>query len=110
MAIVLCACSGRNGGAKGDDGTSSGDSVCTVNVKYATEFSVRDSADVRLVRVGKKDRFALVKSDDVKVPEGYVKVRVPISRTICMTALQLSNFTILDAHDVVKGITGTKNL
>ena len=27
-----------------------------------------------------------------------------------MTALQLSNFTILDAHDVVKGITGTKNL
>ena len=110
MAIVLCACSGRNGGAKGDDGTSSGDSVCTVNVKYATEFSVRDSADVRLVRVGKKDSFALVKSDDVKVPEGYVKVRVPISRTICMTALQLSNFTILDAHDVVKGITGTKNL
>ena len=27
-----------------------------------------------------------------------------------MTSLQLSNFTILDAHDVVKGITGTKNL
>ena len=27
-----------------------------------------------------------------------------------MTALQLSNFTALDAHDVVKGITGTKNL
>ena len=27
-----------------------------------------------------------------------------------MTALQLSNFTILDAHDVVKGLTGTKNL
>ena len=27
-----------------------------------------------------------------------------------MTSLQLSNFTILDAHDVVKGITSTKNL
>jgi iron complex transport system substrate-binding protein len=27
-----------------------------------------------------------------------------------MTSLQLSNFTILDAHDVVKGLTGTKNL
>ena len=40
----------------------------------------------------------------------HVKVKVPIERTICMTALQLSNFTILDAHDVVKGITGTKNL
>ena len=27
-----------------------------------------------------------------------------------MTSLQLSNFTILDAHNVVKGLTGTKNL
>jgi iron complex transport system substrate-binding protein len=27
-----------------------------------------------------------------------------------MTSLQLSNFTILNAHDVVKGLTGTKNL
>lgn len=27
-----------------------------------------------------------------------------------MTMLQLSNFTALDAHEVVKGITGTKNL
>ena len=27
-----------------------------------------------------------------------------------MTSLQLSNFTILDAHDIVKGITSTKNL
>jgi len=47
---------------------------------------------------------------DAVVPEGYVKVKVPIERTICMTSLQLSNFTILDAHDIVKGITSTKNL
>jgi iron complex transport system substrate-binding protein len=110
IAALLCACSGKNGGVKEADATSSGDSASSVHVKYATEFSVRDSADVRIVNVGKKDRFALVKSDDVQVPEGYTKVRVPISRTICMTALQLSNFTALDAHDVVKGITGTKNL
>lgn len=110
VAIVLCACSGRNGGVKASDDMDAADSVCAVNVKYATEFSVRDSADVRIVCVGKKDRFALVKSDEVKVPEGYTKVRVPISSTICMTALQLSNFTMLGAHDIVKGITGTKNL
>jgi iron complex transport system substrate-binding protein len=54
--------------------------------------------------------FALVTSDEAEVPDGYTKVRVPIKNTICMTALQLSNFTILDAHDVVKGLTGTKNL
>ena len=44
------------------------------------------------------------------MPQGYTRIEVPVERTICMTALQLSNFTILDAHDVVKGITGTKNL
>ena len=81
-----------------------------VAVKYATGFSVRDSADIRLVDVGKHDHFALVRTDDMEVPDGYTKVRVPIQRTICMTALQLSNFTVLNAHDVVKGLTGTKNL
>ena len=81
-----------------------------MEVKYATGFSVRDSADVRLVTVGRDGRFALVHQADAVVPEGYTKVQVPIRRTILMTALQLSNFTVLDAHDVIKGITGTKNL
>ena len=109
LAVAVCACSSKgsqNAGASAADA----DSLKTMSVKYATGFSVRDSADVRLVSVGKSDRFALVRSDDVQVPQGYTKVRVPISRTICMTALQLSNFTALDAHDVVRGITGTKNL
>ena len=90
VLVLLCACS-----AQGDKQSQSGtDSMEEVTVKYATGFSVRDSAGIRLVDVGKKDHFALVHD----------------ARTICMTSLQLSNFTILDAHDVVKGITGTKNL
>ena len=110
IAAVVCACSVKNSQSQSSADTASNDSVVTIDVKYATGFSVRDSADVRLVNVGKNDRFALVQSDDVNVPNGYTKIRVPIKNTICMTALQLSNFTILDAHDVVKGITGTKNL
>jgi len=106
VLVLLCACSSQ-GDKQSKQGT---DSMEEVTVKYATGFSVRDSADVRLVDVGKKDHFALVHDAEVAVPVGYVKVKVPIERTICMTALQLSNFTILDAHDVVKGITGTKNL
>ena len=78
--------------------------------KYATGYTVKDSAGVRLVEVGKSWHFALVATDDAAVPNGYTKVRIPIKNTICMTSLQLSNFTILDAHDVVKGLTGTKNL
>ena len=124
VAVLASACSGR--GTRTNIGTDDGvkDSVVSIEVKYATGFSVRDSADVRLVEVGAlnpqsataslrqggKYHFALVHSDDVAVPEGYTKVHVPITSTICMTALQLSNFTILDAHDVVKGLTGTKNL
>ena len=110
IAVVLCACSGKNSQSQASADTASNDSIVTIDVKYATGFSVRDSADIRLVDVGKHDHFALVQSDDVSVPNGYTKIRVPIKNTICMTALQLSNFTILDAHDVVKGITGTKNL
>ena len=124
VAVLASACSGK--GARTNSGTGDGskDSAVSIEVKYATGFSVRDSADVRLVEVGAptlqsstaslrqggKYHFALVHSDDAAVPEGYTKVRVPITSTICMTALQLSNFTILDAHDVVKGLTGTKNL
>jgi iron complex transport system substrate-binding protein len=80
-----------------------------MNPKYATGYQVRDSSGVRLVDVGKGYHFALVTAD-TDVPDGYTKVKVPIKNTICMTSLQLSNFTILDAHDVVKGLTGTKNL
>ena len=109
FVAIFCACSGRNVRQQTMDAVCE-DSTVAVHVDYATEFTVRDSADVRLVCIGGDDRFALVKSGDVQVPEGYTKVQVPIQRTICMTALQLSNFTILDAHDVVKGITGTKNL
>jgi len=62
------------------------------------------------VDVGTDYHFALVRQSETATPEGYTQVVVPIQRTICMTALQLSNFTILNAHDVVKGLTGTKNL
>ncbi|MBR1803530.1 MAG: ABC transporter substrate-binding protein [Muribaculaceae bacterium] len=106
--LLLCGCAADGGKQTDGDGESA--TMAKVTVKYATGFTVRDSADVRLVDVGKKDHFALVHSLDVAVPDGYVKVKVPIERTLCMTALQLSNFTILDAHDVVRGITGTKNL
>ena len=106
------------------------DSVCEMTPEYAKGFTVRQlSDDVRLVEVGDPQqvltegdddtdylmpvdyKFALVKrGSKADVPEGYKKVEVPISSTITMTALQLSNFTALDAHDIIRGITGTKNL
>ena len=109
-AALLVACDGKHTQSQKAAGLASEDSIVAMTVKYATGFTVRDSADVRLVDVGRKDHFALVRQEATVVPDGYTKVLVPIRSTICMTALQLSNFTVLDAHDVVRGITGTKNL
>ena len=109
-AVLLAACSGK-GTTQGADSSQSDSVSATLSMpKYATLYSVTDSAGMRLVTVGDKDHFALTHSDDEAVPEGYTRVKVPIKNTICMTSLQLSNFTLLDALDVVKGITGTKNM
>ena len=88
--------------------TASADSLSCP--RYATGYQVKAEDGVRLVDVGRDYHFALVSTEDTDVPDGYTKVCVPIKNTICMTSLQLSNFTILGAHDVVKGLTGTKNL
>ena len=111
------------------------DSSSLIQPEYATGFQVKylDNG-VRLVDVARPDQqhqtskhgdkgkrgsedmpvgyqFALVpKGVKADIPTGYTAVQVPISRTICMTSLQLSNFTALSALDYVKGITGTKNL
>ena len=107
---MLCACSPAAKKSR-TLSVAENDSFPPVTVKYACGFTVRDSAGVRLVDVDRNGHFALVHGDDtVSIPDGYVRVGVPIRRTICMTALQLSNFTALDAHNVVRGITGTKNL
>lgn len=119
--LLLVACGGKKN-AKVSDAGALHDSAALVKPQYAKGFTVRYLENgVRLVDVEdpQKDedkmpvsyQFALMeKGSDAEVPEGYTKVEVPVQRTIVMTMLQLSNFTALKAHDIVKGITGTKNL
>ena len=94
----------------------------TVETFYAEGFKVKNLENgVHLVSVSdpQKDedlvpisyQFALIpKGVEYDAPEGYTPVQVPISRTIVMTMLQLSNFTALDAHEVVKGILERQKL
>ncbi|MBQ8152287.1 MAG: ABC transporter substrate-binding protein [Prevotella sp.] len=119
-ALLFVACG--NKGTKAVSEEMQNDSLALIQPKYAKGFTVKYMENgVRLVEVAdpQKDedkmpvsyQFALVqKGSDADIPEGYTKVEVPVERTLVMTMLQLSNFTALDAHDVVKGITGTKNL
>jgi len=110
VVLLLYSCGSKSKQSTQITVDSATDSLVTVTPEYATGFTTKDSAGIRLVDVGSDYHFALVKSSSVVVPSGYTKVEVPIRSTICMTALQLSNFTILEAHDVVRGLTGTKNL
>jgi len=116
LSTLLIGCEVKTKRAESDAGAVSD------TLRYARGFTMRTLDNgVRLVDVADPqeddDRmpisyhFALVeKGHTVDVPEGYVRVEVPVERTLVMTMLQLADFTALDAHDVVKGITGTKNL
>lgn len=115
-AMLVCAsCSNKSKPTDNTVGKST-----TVEIKYAKGFTIRNGENgMRLVDVkdpqkgkSKTYHFALVNGSGqgVAIPDGYTRINVPIKRTILMTMLQLSNFTALNAHDVVKGITGTKNL
>ena len=106
LLLAGSSCSQKNNVAESD--AASTDSL--LQPRYATGYQVKSLDGMRLVDVGDDYHFALVAAADAEVPKGYTAISVPIKSTICMTALQLSNFTILDAHDVVKGLTGTKNL
>ncbi|MBP1540577.1 MAG: ABC transporter substrate-binding protein [Prevotella sp.] len=121
--LLLGGCSQRSQKGDGDAQQElAADSARMVTTHYAKGFSVKYLENgVRLVDVADpqqdEDRMpvsyqlALVgRGSKAEIPEGYQRVEVPIDRTIVMTMLQLSNFTALDAHDVVKGLTGTKNL
>ena len=123
VALAVTACGHRKAPqAVTAEGYDVQDSAAVIAPRYAKGFTVKYvGGGVRLVDVAdpQKDKdkmpatyhFALVpRGHEADVPEGYDRVEVPISRTIVMTMLQLSNFTALDAHDVIKGITGTKNL
>lgn len=120
LALLMSACSAPGNRTSVDGGEN--DTTDISAPCYAKGFTVRTTDDgVRLVDVADPQtdeermpvsyRFALVpRGSTVKVPDGYTRVEVPIERTIVMTMLQLSNFTALEAHDVIRGMTGVKNL
>ena len=124
LVIVLAVFASSCGGGKHNGNglaLTEADSLGAVP-RYAKGYSVKvlDNG-IRLIDVADPQddeekmpvsfHFALVdKGTEAEVPAGYTKVKVPIERTLVMTMLQLSNFSALDALDIVRGITGTKNL
>jgi iron complex transport system substrate-binding protein len=91
-----------------------------IDVCYAEGFSIdyiNDNVCLLKIQDPHKEntvsyKYALTKkgSEHERIPEDYVRIDYPISSTICMTSLQLSNFIKLNATDVVVGITSTRHL
>ncbi len=69
--LFVGACGGRggHGGAEREEATDSLAALELVKPRYATGYTVSDSAGVRLVDVGEHDRFALVRGG-VEAPQG----------------------------------------
>lgn len=105
-----------------EDGIILEDSIIDrkIQPQYAEGFKVETlSEGVRLVEIRDPQsswsgsyKFALVSRDaDLKnIDPSYTVIRVPISKTLCMTTLQLSNFICLGAFDKVTGITSSRYL
>ncbi|MBR5075026.1 MAG: ABC transporter substrate-binding protein [Bacteroidales bacterium] len=132
FAITLCLAGCKTGpkitSETAADIAAITDSSALISPTYAKGFTVQYLEDgIRLVDIQdpqaeEEDKmpvgyqFALIpKGLDSSiyqefVPEGYTVVKVPVTKTIAMTLLQLSNFTALDAHDCLSAITTTKNL
>ncbi len=112
---LIVSCVG-GGSSSNSDGTL-GEEVDFV--KYAKGLSVRDHEGMKLVEItdpvggGKTSyKYALIPRDnkELKAPEGYDPIRVPIQRVICMTTLQLSGFIKLGVTDNIVGVTSTRFL
>ena len=112
ILIAICGCAKRKSGtAEGSD----------LTLQYAKGFAVKERGDgVKFLTVSDpqsdnaKDtkHFALVprgKRTD-PLPQGYVKISVPIEHCIVMTLPQLSGFVELNALDRVSGMNSARTL
>lgn len=96
----------------------SADSPAIISPNHAKGFKVKYHDGAVLLDINDPENkeaeqfhFALVSNDsDVKIPEGYTRIKIPVESAICMTSLQLSNFIKLGITDKVVGITSTRHL
>lgn len=117
---AMTACGGN---AKKEDNSSQkqidAKNSSTLAIKYAKGFTVKDAGDSRLLDiqdpVGEnkmKYHYAFVPRGAKKdnIPAEYTIIETPISRVVCMTTLQMSNFIKLNAIDKIVGISSVRFL
>jgi iron complex transport system substrate-binding protein len=80
-------------------------------VKYAENFSISISEnyiDFQILNPETNEvekKYALVKNDTIKVPEGYTPILVPIKSVIALSSTHIGMLSKLDLCNLVKGIS-----
>ncbi len=124
LCLLLPASCGHRTGTTAGESSAAADAGTplpdTVKVKYAEGFRLIPEDGYTLLELSDPQasdssmvtRIALVpKGTDVKgIPGQYDIVRVPVSRVVCMTSLQLSNILLLGRADAVVGVTSVRHL
>ena len=81
------------------------------NVKYAKNFSIKinkNYIEFHLLNPETNEiekKFALIKNDSIKVPEGFTPILVPIKSTITLSSTHIGMLSKLNACNLVKGIS-----
>ena len=80
-------------------------------VSYADDYVLVDLQDPQQEE-SSTFQYALVKrgTHPDGIPKMYTIIEIPVRSAVCMTSLQLSNVTKLNAQDRVVGITSTRHL
>ncbi|WP_314748867.1 ABC transporter substrate-binding protein [Tannerella forsythia] len=90
-----------------------------MRTRYAQGFRITSSGKIWLVDIqdpqkeeGASYHYALVPKAEkgLLIPDNYEPIPIPISKVVCMTSLQLSNFIKLGRQYLVTGITSTRHL
>lgn len=121
--FVMPSCNNGRQTAGDNTAETKGEEVSTsvaerITPLYAQGFKVTYTDDGCLLEIQDPQReenqifkyFLVDKGAKVDVPDGYVKLEVPVKSVICMTSLQLSSFIKLGELDKVVGVTSTRHL
>ena len=123
LSVMLClaGCQGRRPSynASSEAADSEAFMADTVSVCYAEGFTLQYQTDGTILldirdpqgRSRTAYQFLLLPpGTEEPAKSDRTPLRIPVSRVICMTSLQLSNFIRLGALDVVSGITSSRHL
>lgn len=119
MLLLSCQHSNKRQTEKETDNAADRERTEMMQTRYAQGFRLTSWHGIWLLDIqdpqkeeGASYHYALMTEDnnEASVPDDYEKIKIPVSKVVCMTSLQLSNFIKINKQELVTGITSTRHL